>query len=85
VLVWGENIYKEHSVVRELCVRAPYPGRFVALPCPAASSAMADGLFSQYENEYCSKSTDISGKIQGLSALTAGKLVISACATLDLP
>ncbi|GAB4817816.1 hypothetical protein N2152v2_004862 [Parachlorella kessleri] len=36
---------------------------------------MADGLFSQYENEYCSKSTDISRKIQGLTALTAGKLL----------
>lgn len=33
---------------------------------------MADtsGLFSQYENEYCSKSTDINRKIQALSALT---------------
>jgi hypothetical protein len=36
---------------------------------------MDDGaLFSQYENEYCQKSTEISRQITGLAALTGGEL-----------
>jgi hypothetical protein len=46
---------------------------------------MDDGaLFSQYENEYCQKSTEISRQITGLAALTAGEgRGVSACLRAD--
>ena len=33
-----------------------------------------DALFNQYESEYCSKSTDITRKIQALSTFSAGSV-----------
>lgn len=33
-----------------------------------------DALFNQYESEYCSKSTDITRKIQALSSFSAGNV-----------
>ncbi len=35
--------------------------------------ANQNALFNQYESEYCSKSTDISRKVQALSSFSAGK------------
>jgi hypothetical protein len=38
-----------------------------------SSMAETSGLFAHYENDYCSKSTEISRKMQALPALTAGE------------
>lgn len=35
--------------------------------------ANQNALFNQYESEYCSKSTDISRKVQALSSFSAGE------------
>ena len=35
--------------------------------------AAAPGLFQQYENEYCSKSTELSRNIQAAGALPPGE------------
>lgn len=38
--------------------------------------ANQNALFNQYESEYCSKSTDISRKVQALSSFSAGETEI---------
>ena len=46
--------------------------------------ANQNALFNQYESEYCSKSTDISRKVQALSSFSAGEtdvvlVMVSIC------
>lgn len=40
----------------------------------ASGGADQLALFNQYDNEYCTKATDVARKIEAVSSLTGGKL-----------